>query len=92
MLESFPLGPDGTATLALRRVEPFSPTFRIEVDTPAGVKTMPAPDATYFGGTIAGESRSVVLLIASPDSVRGFVTRITPERFGGVGPWNPPRA
>jgi PPOX class probable F420-dependent enzyme len=21
----------------------------------------------------------------------GFVTRITPERLGGVGPWNPPR-
>jgi PPOX class probable F420-dependent enzyme len=27
-----------------------------------------------------------------PDPPPGFVTRITPERFGGVGPWNPPRA
>jgi PPOX class probable F420-dependent enzyme len=26
-----------------------------------------------------------------PDPPPGFVTRITPERFGGVGPWNPPR-
>lgn len=25
------------------------------------------------------------------DPPPGFVTRITPERFGGVGPWNPPR-
>jgi PPOX class probable F420-dependent enzyme len=26
-----------------------------------------------------------------PDPPPGFVTRITPERIGGVGPWNPPR-
>jgi PPOX class probable F420-dependent enzyme len=26
-----------------------------------------------------------------PDPPPGYVTRITPERFGGVGPWNPPR-
>jgi PPOX class probable F420-dependent enzyme len=26
-----------------------------------------------------------------PDPPPGFVTRITPERVGGVGPWNPPR-
>jgi PPOX class probable F420-dependent enzyme len=25
-----------------------------------------------------------------PDPPPGFVTRITPVRFGGVGPWNPP--
>lgn len=25
-----------------------------------------------------------------PDPPPGFVTRITAERFGGVGPWNPP--
>ena len=25
-----------------------------------------------------------------PDPPPGFVTRITPKRFGGVGPWNPP--
>ena len=25
-----------------------------------------------------------------PDPPPGFVTRITPERFGGVGPWSPP--
>lgn len=25
-----------------------------------------------------------------PDPPPGYVTRITPERFGGVGPWNPP--
>ena len=26
-----------------------------------------------------------------PDPPPGFVTRITPERIGGVGAWNPPR-
>jgi len=26
-----------------------------------------------------------------PDPPPGFVTRIMPERLGGVGPWNPPR-
>lgn len=26
-----------------------------------------------------------------PNPPPGFVTRITPLRFGGVGPWNPPR-
>ena len=26
-----------------------------------------------------------------PDPPPGFVTRITPERLGGVGPWNEPR-
>ena len=25
-----------------------------------------------------------------PDPPQGFVTRITPERLGGVGPWSPP--
>jgi PPOX class probable F420-dependent enzyme len=26
-----------------------------------------------------------------PNPPPGYVTRITPERLGGVGPWNPPR-
>ena len=26
-----------------------------------------------------------------PDPPPGFITRITPERLGGVGPWKPPR-
>jgi PPOX class probable F420-dependent enzyme len=29
---------------------------------------------------------------AMPDPPPGFVTRITPERLGGVGPWAPSRA
>jgi len=27
-----------------------------------------------------------------PDPPRGFVTRVTPERLGGIGPWRPPQA
>ena len=32
-----------------------------------------------------------VLFPGMPDPPPGFVTRVTPERIGGVGPWNPPR-
>jgi PPOX class probable F420-dependent enzyme len=32
-----------------------------------------------------------VVFPAMPDPPPGFVTRITPERIGGVGPWNPAR-
>jgi PPOX class probable F420-dependent enzyme len=31
-----------------------------------------------------------VVFPAMPDPPPGFVTRITPERLGGVGPWNAP--
>jgi PPOX class probable F420-dependent enzyme len=31
-----------------------------------------------------------VVFPAMPDPPPGFVTRITPERLGGVGPWKPP--
>jgi len=27
-----------------------------------------------------------------PDPPPGFITRVTPQRLGGVGPWNPPDA
>jgi PPOX class probable F420-dependent enzyme len=30
-----------------------------------------------------------VVFPAMPDPPPGYVTRITPERLGGVGPWNP---
>ncbi len=32
-----------------------------------------------------------VIFPGMPDPPPGYVTRITLERFGGVGPWNPPR-
>jgi PPOX class probable F420-dependent enzyme len=32
-----------------------------------------------------------VVFPAMPAPPPGFVTRITPERLAGVGPWNPPR-
>ena len=32
-----------------------------------------------------------VVFPGMPDPPAGFITRITPERIGGVGPWNPPR-
>jgi PPOX class probable F420-dependent enzyme len=38
---------------------------------------------TYIGPDVAFPNM--------PDPPPGFITRITPERIGGVGPWNPPR-
>ena len=32
-----------------------------------------------------------VIFPRMPNPPPGFVTRITPQRFAGVGPWNPPR-
>jgi PPOX class probable F420-dependent enzyme len=32
-----------------------------------------------------------VVFPGMPDPPPGFVTRFTPERIGGVGPWSPPR-
>ena len=32
-----------------------------------------------------------VVFRGMPDPPPGYVTRITPERLGGIGPWNPPR-
>jgi hypothetical protein len=32
-----------------------------------------------------------VIFPAIPDPPPGYITRITPERIGGVGPWNLPR-
>jgi cysteine-rich repeat protein len=74
-LADFPLGVDGTATLDVHRIEPFTKTVRIEVASPTGVATIPAPDTLYFGGTVAGSPRSVVFLAARADSVHGFVVR-----------------
>jgi len=32
-----------------------------------------------------------VIFPGMPDPPPGYVTKITLERLGGVGPWNPPR-
>ena len=32
-----------------------------------------------------------VIFPGMPNPPPGFVTRVTPQRIGGVGPWNPPR-
>jgi len=75
IVDGFPLGHDGAATLSLHRIEPFSKTLRIEVDGPNGVTTMAPPDATYFGGSVVGEAHSLVFLAATPEGVHGFVVR-----------------
>ncbi|MGH7894582.1 MAG: DUF4215 domain-containing protein, partial [Candidatus Binatia bacterium] len=75
ILDAFPLGPDGTVTLDLHRIEPFGPETRVEEVTPTGVHQLALPDEVYFGGQVRGDDASRVLLIAAPDGVRGFVVR-----------------
>jgi cysteine-rich repeat protein len=74
-VEDFPLGSDGSVALDLVRIAPFDATTRIEEVTPTGVRPLPLPDETYFAGSVRGTAASRVLLIASADSVRGFVVR-----------------
>ncbi|HXJ37309.1 MAG TPA: DUF4215 domain-containing protein [Candidatus Eisenbacteria bacterium] len=75
ILDDFPLGRDGTATLDVHRVEPFGPDTRVEEVTPSGVQQVPLPDEVYFAGQVRGDDASRVLLIAAADGVRGFVVR-----------------
>jgi cysteine-rich repeat protein len=74
-VEGFPLGGDGTVTLDVTRIRPFDATTRIEEVTASGVHAVPLPDDAYFSGSVRGAAESRVLLVASPDSVRGFVVR-----------------
>ncbi len=74
-LDGFPVGVDGSATLEVHRIEPFSRTLRIEADGPSGRTTVPRPDTVYFAGTVAGAPGSVAFLAATTDSVHGFVMR-----------------
>src|SRR4030095_10348225 len=41
----------------------------------SGVPPWRPPDATYFGGSVVGEARSLAFLAATPDGVHGFVVR-----------------
>ncbi|HJQ83796.1 MAG TPA: DUF4215 domain-containing protein [Candidatus Binatia bacterium] len=86
VVPTFPLGEDGTADLVLTRFEPFSPTARVEVVRDDGVHAVPLPDRTYFMGTVNGDPRSRVLVIAGDDAVRGFaVANDTVYVFGPDG-------
>jgi hypothetical protein len=67
----------------LVRFEPFRPGARAVVVTASGEQEIPLPDARYFRGRVAGDPNSIVLLVADPDTARGFVaTGGTVYRFG----------
>ncbi len=83
VLDDFPLGRARTATLELRRFEPFAGT-RAVVMEPGGAREIALPDRTYFTGSVRGEPTSRVLLIAGTDAVQGFVSS-----GGDVYPFGP---
>ena len=73
VLRDFPLGGRRSADLVLDRFTPFAPGARVEIVERGGVRALALPDLAYFRGTVAGENDSLVLLIAAPDRVHGFV-------------------
>jgi cysteine-rich repeat protein len=73
VIEDFPLGQDGAVDLELTRFTPFTPGARAEIVEAGGTRTLALPDHAYFIGRVLGEPSSRVLVIAAPDSVRGFV-------------------
>ena len=82
-LTDFPLGADGTATLTLHRIEPFTANARAVVMEAGGPRDLALPDQRYYRGTVDGDPGSVVVLIAGTDTARGLVsTGGTIYRFG----------
>jgi len=85
-LEAFPLGDRRTADLVLTRIAPFPPGAHIEAMHADGPHVLPIPDAAYFGGTVAGEPGSRVVLVADRTRVHGFVVS-----GGEIYPFGPDR-
>ncbi len=83
VVEDFPLGRVRTATLELHRIDPFAATRAIVME-PGGAREIALPDRTYFAGAVRGDPTSLVLLVAAPDSVHGFVAS-----GGDVFPFGP---
>ena len=77
-LRDMPIGPSRTATLVLRRVEPFAADARIVVArrTAEGkIEERPVarPDAQYWVGTVEGDAAGRAMLARSPAGTMGFV-------------------
>ncbi|MFM8409674.1 MAG: M12 family metallo-peptidase, partial [Alphaproteobacteria bacterium] len=65
------------------RFSPFRGDAKAVVVGASGERSIPLPDARYFTGRVAGDPNSIVLLVADPDTARGFVaTGGTVYRFG----------
>jgi cysteine-rich repeat protein len=73
LVEHFPLGADRTVSIELTRFEPFAPDARIEVVENGGVRRLSRPDQIYFTGTVRDEPGTRALVIATRDTVHGFV-------------------
>ena len=92
-----PIGPSRTATLVLRRVNPFTPDARVvaaSVDAKGRVteRELALPDAQYWSGTVEGEPGARAMLARTPTGVMGFVDAswgtavIASPRPGTAGP------
>jgi cysteine-rich repeat protein len=82
-LTAFPLGADGTATVILQRFEPFTARATAVLIDATGSRPLALPDRRYFRGRVDGDPTSLVLLVAGPDTARGFVaTANGVYRFG----------
>ena len=74
------------AALVLTRIEPFAADARVEVMEAAGPRRLALPNNVYFAGALRGEPTSRVVLVATPETVDGFVTlgdddlRLRPRR------------
>ena len=74
VVEDFPLAGDGLAALMLTRIEPFAANARVEVMEAGGPRRLTLPNNVYFAGALRGEPTSRVVLVATPETVDGFVT------------------
>jgi hypothetical protein len=92
-----PIGPSRTATLVLRRVNPFTPDARVvaaSVDAKGRVteREVALPDAQYWSGTVEGEPGARAMLARTPSGVVGYVDApwgtavISSPRPGSSGP------
>jgi cysteine-rich repeat protein len=72
-VDEFPLGASRLVTLELRRFAPLGPRTRVEVMEGGGPRRIAMPDAAYFTGGVAGEPGSRAIVVATVDTVHGFV-------------------
>lgn len=87
--DGFPASPTETLTLLLQRTEPVADDAILTLSG-SSERGLPVPEhLSYFIGRVVGEPESSALLIASRDTLRGFVARrgevlrFRPDQSGG---------
>jgi hypothetical protein len=75
VVRGFPLDDAISPDLELQRFELYSPSAEIVEFGPGGETRVPAPEAVFFEGRIAGDPESRVFLSAFGASLHGYVQR-----------------